>query len=63
MGEMLTVREVAKLLRCSTSEVRRRSLQGALPCVCLPLSVARHLNRFYRFRRADIEHMREARRG
>lgn len=44
--ELLTVQEVAKLLRVDDSTVRRWANSGVLECVSLPRKGKRHMVRF-----------------
>lgn len=54
MSELLTVAEVARILRVDDTTVRRWVKQGALEAVILPHVNARQA---YRVRRSTLEHL------
>lgn len=52
MNDLLTVEEVAKMLRVDSTTIRRWMRAGALPAIVLPKRGKREV---LRIRRADIE--------
>ena len=52
MNDLLTVQEVAQMLRVNGVTVRRWILTGALPAICLPHRAKRVS---FRVRREDVE--------
>lgn len=54
--ELLTIKEVAKALRCDPTTARRWVVQGMVPCVILPHVRAR---RVYRVRASTLKSILE----
>jgi len=52
MNDLLTVQEVADLLRVDPTAIRRWIIAGILPAVCLPHRAKRQT---YRIKREDVE--------